>query len=274
MKVISFEELYHSEFTIHHPISKPQNWYIRGNVYNSLDKPKVSHTFLWFKNCSGEVLDSEGNTLFVEKNQLIYTAKGSQYLIRFKDTAPDRIDTVVIHFQMYDADGAEITPSLAPTVCMKSVDASLAAAIDSLADEFKKNIICTPEVKSVIYRIFSIICLKSRRANARKNFSCIQKGIELLESGSQLSIRELAAVCGVGECYFRRLFREYSGSSPVEFRQKHRVEKAKQLLLSDGMLTVGEVAQELGFADIYHFSKTFKHYVGLSPIAFVRSMTG
>lgn len=273
LKIISFEELYHSEFTIRNPISKPQNWYSRGNVYDSLDKPKVSHTFLWFKNCSGSLMDSEGNVLNVEKNQLIYTAKESRYIIHFRDTAPDRTDTVVIHFQMNGEDGEEIAPTMTPVVCLKNMDVSLAAAIDSLADEFKKNVICTPEVKSVIYRIFSIICQKSRRANARKNFSCIQKGIELLETGSNLSIRELATVCGVGECYFRRLFREYSGDSPVAFRQKHRVEKAKQLLLSDDMLTVGEIARELGFADIYHFSKTFKHYVGLSPIGFVRSMT-
>ena len=76
----------------------------------------------------------------------------------------------------------------------------------------------------------------------------------------------------MGECYFRRLFKEYSGDSPVEFRQKHRIEKAKQLLLSDEMLPVGVIAGELGFADIYHFSKTFKHYVGVSPAAFARSV--
>lgn len=273
MKIISFEELYYSEFEISDFISKPQNWYQRGNVYDSLDKPKMSHTFLWFKNCSGSITDSEGNTLEVQKNQLLYTAKESKYIIRFRDTAPARDDTVVIHFRMTGKDGEEITPSMKPLICIKKVDASLGISIDMLADEFRNNLVCIPEVKSVIYRIFSIICRKSRRAMTKNKFDCIRAGIELLEKDSDLSILEIAKTCGVSECYFRRLFREYSGDTPMEFRQKHRIEKAKQLLLSDEMMTIGEIAGELHFTDIYHFSKTFKNFTGQSPTAYIKSRT-
>jgi AraC-like DNA-binding protein len=91
-----------------------------------------------------------------------------------------------------------------------------------------------------------------------------------LEQDSDLSITEIAKECGVSECYFRRLFQEYSGESPINFRQKHRIEKAKQLLLSDEHYSVGEIAEELGFSDIYHFSKTFKKFCGISPNKFVQ----
>ena len=57
----------------------------------------------------------------------------------------------------------------------------------------------------------------------------------------------------------------------MQFRQKHRMERAKQLLLSDECYTVGEVASELGFLDIYHFSKTFKKFCGVSPNKFLQS---
>lgn len=273
MKIIPFEELYHSEFTVTDPISKPQNWYSRGSEYNSLDKPKVSHTFLWFKNCTGTLTDTAGTVLEIPRGALIYTAKGSRYVIRFHGTAPGVTDTVVIHFQLHGEGGGDIAPVPSAVICMKSADAGLCAAIDSLAGEFRKNVICTPELKAVIYQIFAVICRKSRSEGADRSFACIRRGIELLEAGSTLPVRELAALSGVGECYFRRLFKEYSGDSPVEFRQKHRIEKAKQLLLSDEMLPVGVIAGELGFADIYHFSKTFKHYVGVSPAAFARSVT-
>ena len=55
--------------------------------------------------------------------------------------------------------------------------------------------------------------------------------------------------------------------------QKHRIEKAKQLLLSDEMMTIGEISGELRFTDIYHFSKTFKNFTGQSPTAYIKSRT-
>jgi hypothetical protein len=63
VKIIPFEELYYRDFFISDPISKPQNWHSRGNIYNALGKPKLSHTLLWFKNCSATITDSHGNAV-------------------------------------------------------------------------------------------------------------------------------------------------------------------------------------------------------------------
>ena len=273
MKIIPFEELYYRDFFISDPISKPQNWNSRGNIYNALGKPRLSHTLLWFKNCSATITDSHGNIIEVEKNQLAYMAKDIEYIVEFHDTTPNEADTIVIHFQMTDRDGEDIAPVMVPTVCMKNVDVSLGMAMEMLAEEFKKNIVCIPEVNSVIYRILAAICQKRRRATTKTKFSCIREGIELLEQDSDMSIADIAHRCGVSESYFRRLFREYSGENPIDFRQRHRIEKAKQMLLSDDMLTVGEIAQELHVSDIYHFSKTFKRFADLSPTAFVKNAT-
>ena len=120
-------------------------------------------------------------------------------------------------------------------------------------------------------RIFCLIMKKQKSRTTRKKFSCIRKGIDLLEQDSDLSITEIAEQCGVSECYFRRLFQEYSGESPMNFRQKHRIEKSKQLLLSDEHYTVGEIAEMLGFSDIYHFSQTFKKLCGISPNRYLQA---
>jgi AraC-like DNA-binding protein len=271
VKIIPFEELYHREFYISDPISKPQNWYSRGNVYNALGKPKLSHTLLWFKNCSATITDKNGTVVEVEQNQLAYMAKDTEYVVEFHNTAPNQADTVVVHFQMTDKHGEDIAPTMHPTVCLKNMDISLGIAMESLADECKKNVVCIPEVNSVIYRILAAICQKRRRATTKNKFSCIRDGIKLLEQDSDMSIADIARHCGVSESYFRRLFHEYSGENPVDFRQRHRIERAKQMLLSDDMLSVGEIAQELRFSDIYHFSKTFKRFTGCSPTAFVKN---
>ncbi len=268
MKIIPFDELYHSEFIISEPFSKEQNWFSRNNVFYSLNRPKPSHTLLWLKNCSAKITDSLGNSLKVKKNQLIYMAKGIEYVIEFFDTAPEQTDTLVIHFQLRDMKGTDIAPTVIPEIVIENVDVSLALKLQKLADEFKKNIVCIPEATSVIYRLIASICSSKRQDNTKNRYNCIKEGIELLENDTDISIKEISRICGVSECYFRRLFKEYSGESPMDFRQKHRIEKAKQLLLSD-MLSISEISQELHFADIYHFSKTFKNITGFSPRHFI-----
>ncbi len=269
MKTISFDKLYNTEFFISELMAKPQFWAMRGNHYSAIGKPKISQTLLWFKNCSGELTSKDGEVLSAPENSLVYTPKGGEYSVKFIGTSPERADTVVVHFQMTDRDGEDIIASERPTLCMRSIDSFVASSLDMLSEEYKKNVVCIPELTSVIYKLLSLICQKQRRRTTKSMFSPIRRGIELLEGNNDLSIEEIAKECGVSECYFRRLFRSYSGESPMQFRQHRRIEKAKQLLLSDEDYTVGEVAQELHFLDIYHFSKTFKKYCGVSPNKFV-----
>ena len=269
MKIIPFEELYNTEFYIKESIAKGQNWYNRGNFYGCIDKPKPSHTFLWFKSCHGKITTSRGEQIFVEKNQLTYMSKGIEYTVDFYDTAPNVDDTVVFHFQLFDEKGEEIAPTLDPIICIKSVDPSMAMVLDSAAAEFLKNIACVPEITSAIYQIFSYVCKKQRRRNIKNKYSYILKGIELMENDSDMTLSEIAHVCGVSEGHFRKLFREYSGENPIDFRQRHRIEKAKRLLVSD-TVSVESIAMELHFSDIYHFSKTFKKIVGVSPKKYIK----
>ena len=271
MKFIPFERLYNTDFQILEPIAKAQWWAARGNVYDALHAPKISHTLLWFKNCRARITDARGNELEIRQNQLTYMSKASQYRVDFLDTNADREDTVVIHFQMVDSRGEDIIPTLTPIVGINDVGPSFSMDIDNLVKEFEKNIVCLPEAKAVIYKLMAIICQKQKKLTTKNRYDCIRNGIELLEKNSSMSLSEISDACGVSECYFRRLFKEYSGKSPIQFLQHHRIERAKQLLLSEEEYSIGEIAQMLDFSDIYHFSKTFKKLCGISPMQFMQN---
>lgn len=271
MDIVPFENLYNSEFFISEPLAKGQNWYTRNNFYSCIGKPKPSHTFLWFKNCSAKITDINGKVLFAEKNQVAYMSKGIEYTVDFLDTAPNQDDSVVFHFQLKDIYDKEITPTLSPKICIKNLDSATAFFIEAAAEEFNKNIVCTPIITSAIYQIFGLACQSRRKKIVNHKFKYISEGIELMESSSDKTMDEIAQICGVSEGYFRKLFREYSGVNPIEFRQKHRIEKAKQLLLLDTH-SIGEIADELHFSDIYHFSKTFKKITGISPQKYAKQI--
>ncbi len=271
MKIVPFRDLYHTEFVITEPLAKGQNWYSRDNTYSCIGKPKPSHTLLWFKNCRALITDKHGKTITIEKNQIAYMAKTLEYTVHFIDTAPEQDDTVVFHFQLTDTNGQDIAPTLSPVVCIKSVERPMMMQIDNAAKEFYRNIVCVPEIKAVIYQLMTLACQRQRRKSLDYKYEYIREGIELMESNSDKTLAEIAQICGVSEGYFRRLFREYSGENPIDFRQRHRIEKAKQLLLID-TLSIGEIAEELHFSDIYHFSKAFKKYCNCSPSQFLKQI--
>lgn len=79
----------------------------------------------------------------------------------------------------------------------------------------------------------------------------------------------LAALCGLSTVYFRKLFTSATGCSPIRYLQRLRVQKAKELLQGD-YGTLAEIAAAVGYADVFHFSKTFKSVTGISPGSFAK----
>lgn len=76
----------------------------------------------------------------------------------------------------------------------------------------------------------------------------------------------LARLTGYSTVHFRKLFTELYGMSPMAYVRQLRIEKAKAALGSD----YGAIAQALGYASIYDFSRAIKRSTGFSPSACAR----
>lgn len=80
---------------------------------------------------------------------------------------------------------------------------------------------------------------------------------------------DLAKIVSLSTIYFRKLFTETYGISPIAYIHKLRVKKAKEMLKSDhGSLT--DIALSLGYTSIYDFSRVFKKHTGLSPLNYIK----
>lgn len=82
----------------------------------------------------------------------------------------------------------------------------------------------------------------------------------------KLTLEALAGTAGLSPSHFSAVFRAVTGKSPIDYLIHLRVFKAKQLL-SDGM-RVTDVAEAVGFSDIYYFSNVFRRLEGVSPSRF------
>ena len=81
---------------------------------------------------------------------------------------------------------------------------------------------------------------------------------------ANISIEEIADMCGVSCGCFSSLFKEYSGKSPHKYRLDFKIELAKQMLKS-GYMTVEVISDSLMFESASYFCKIFKKKTGLTP---------
>lgn len=81
----------------------------------------------------------------------------------------------------------------------------------------------------------------------------------------------LAEISSLSVVYFRKLFTETLGISPIAYVNNLRIKKAKEILSSD-YDSLSDVAYSLGFANLYDFSRTFKKHTGLSPSSYSKSI--
>ena len=103
----------------------------------------------------------------------------------------------------------------------------------------------------------------------------LTKSIQFMRANvaRSLTLQELSRHAGLSPTRFSALFREQTGSSPVDHHIRLRMQAACHYLDTTA-LSVKEVAAKLGYDDPYYFSRIFQKILGCSPLAYRRSVKG
>ena len=94
----------------------------------------------------------------------------------------------------------------------------------------------------------------------------LDKALHLIEEqyGRHLTVQELADSANASVRNFQRLFAQAFGASPMEHLQDVRLYHAEQML-TQGRLTIAEIAAECGFPSPSRFASLFKRKFGVTP---------
>ncbi len=111
--------------------------------------------------------------------------------------------------------------------------------------------------------------LADERRQPEQHERWLREILEALEPGSSgtPTITALAGRVGMAPSTLRRRFKQATGMGVNAWVLSRRIAAACQLL-GDSRLSIGQIAQRLGYGDIYFFSRQFRQRTGLTPSAY------
>ncbi len=207
---------------------------------------------------------------------------------RMQSTLTDRVKLSYVHFDLQDSLGKSLYS-----------DRILPPEIQDLAD--------LPHVDSTLQRIVDLLHLPvAAKSKARRiaqetaallfeallrdiDFHAVPKEVALhgtpehhrqvvLESVSHisqsseemLSITDLARRAGYSGDHFGRVFRNIMGSSPQDYVIESRLKQACHLLRNTA-LSISQIADQLGYNNVFFFSTQFRKKIGKTPTQYRNS---
>lgn len=97
----------------------------------------------------------------------------------------------------------------------------------------------------------------------------LAEALQFIENNtnSEMKVEDIAARAYLSPNYFRKVFKEVTGLTPIEYINRIRISRACKFL-NEGSMTISQVAEVVGINDLSYFSRLFKSLVGCTPSEF------
>ena len=126
-------------------------------------------------------------------------------------------------------------------------------------------------ISSIVLHILGVIYYKEKN-NAFSDTYVVEKINQarlLMKEHVENPLRaeDIAMRLGLSYSWFRRMFKEYTGSSPAQYQAQQRLLRAKELLTTS-QLSISEIAYALQFENAGQFSTFFRRRENVTPSEF------
>lgn len=85
------------------------------------------------------------------------------------------------------------------------------------------------------------------------------------------NLSQVAQACGVAPAYLSRLFARFNDESAKAYLTRMKLDHATKLMLRNHV-PLKSAAAEVGFEDVFHFSRVFKKCFGISPSTYLKKI--
>lgn len=238
--------------------------YVAPNPGKHIHKKRPFHGFVLNDGtCARDYYFDDGRVLRTEKNSLFYLPKGSSYHTEQRSLG----GCYAVNF---DAEVRE-EPFSVPLRNANALQHRFKAATDAWKGKDPLRI------PLAMLAVYDAICCASKELQRQyvsgDGTALLAPAVAVLQQSfteADLNVSALAALCGISEVYFRKLFRNSFGVSPKEYLIQKRIDYAKTLLQS-GNFSVSAVAELCGYGELSRFSRAFATREGIAPSQYANS---
>ena len=226
---------------------------------HSYSSGRTKNGFVYVR--TGEVsdvfLEGEKKTVHLRAGEVIFIPKGCPYVCTY---LADNTELRVVHF---DTAAGSLPPYLQAPVKIDLPDVQ--EAINAFFTALDDHVTYHPfYYLSCLYRLLWQI--DEGYTKLPPKYARLQPALHDIATHCERAepILYYARLCHMSETNFRRLFREYTGTSPIEYRNGVRLNSARAKLQS-GEHNVFEAAAAVGFTNLSFFIRLYKRKFGHTP---------
>ena len=228
----------------------------RGKGYrHSYRNGRIKHGFIYV--VKGTILDTflavENEDLYLHPGDLVFIPKDCAYYGTYLE---ENTEIKIIQF--------DLACGTLPAYLSSPVKIELPNVGESIDAFFKAPDSHPFYHLSCMYHLLWQVddCLSRMPVKYRRLQPALQRISDCYQENEKVSY--YARLCGMSEVHFRRLFREYTGRSPIEYRNDIRLHNARALLQS-AEFNVSEAAETCGFTNLSFFIRLYKKKYGYTP---------
>lgn len=254
-------EFFNSDVNFLPTLARKQHW--KEKNFSYLKMPRPDNGLMFLLNGRIDFIFKSG-MVCAKKGDIIFLPQGSYYEAIFHTEYGDT-DNYLINFN-----AAEVPVALRyPQKIVKNSTVEIERAFKQFVEE-KYN--CEDrkfKEKGNFYILLDMI-LNIDNVSVSSVDKTIENAKILLQGNEDMTISQIACRCSVSESGLRRIFKENTGMSPVQYRMTVKISKAKYLLESTDM-TISAISDMLNFYDAAHFCRVFQKNTGVTPKKYLQT---
>lgn len=243
--------------------ARKQFWDMRRYSYAKNPRPDFGVLLL----IKGRMDYTFGNNLIeLGPCDLIFLPQNSKYEV-YIHTDEGPVENLLVNFIVREEDLQEIP--ITPFLKVNDSAGFFLPILEKIIEAYQHGGDQMLMAKSqLFFCIYQLVLAANKHKNAN---DVIEEAKKLLLSKNDYSVEEIAHKLLISSSGLRQQFKADTGLSPIKFRQRHRLEEAKNLLVSTDV-SVKVIAERCNYYDAAYFCKVFEKETGMTPMEYRGSM--
>jgi YesN/AraC family two-component response regulator len=209
-------------------------------------------------------------TYYVNKKKLTLRS-GDAIFLRPNDIRYRKAGTTPVHYVSFNFNTDHSTEIPFEHIIKNCINEDIKKLISIyqpryLIDRFHAKEKCKNILNYILLELYDMHKLQSKNSHIMNIIKFIDDHIT-----ENISLKEISEYCHLSREYTSYIFKRETGKQLVAYINEQKSLLAKKIILNENM-SLTELSNYLGFENYDYFSKTFKRYIGITPLKLLKNV--